>query len=269
MSEIYKIVSEIERNQIISKISKGKRMDGRNLDEYREWKIQTNVVEKADGSAKVDLGETKVIAGIKVDIGEPYPDTPNEGVLTMTAEFVPMAYPTFEPGPPGFEAIELARVVDRGIRHAEIVDREKLCIIPGKKVWILFLDIYVLDHNGNLFDAASMAATAALKTCSLPEIKVDGDDVEIINEKRNPIPLKGDVAAVTIAKIGDYLVLDPDGSEERIMDARITVTFNDKREICAIQKGGESSFKYDEVIKAVELAKESSEIVFNEISKVS
>ncbi|WEU41068.1 MAG: exosome complex protein Rrp42 [Candidatus Odinarchaeum yellowstonii] len=268
MSEVYKIVSEIERNQIIAKIAKGKRLDGRSLDEYRPIKIETGIVSKADGSAKVELGDTKVIVGIKIELGEPFPDTPEEGVITLSAELLPMAFPTFEPGPPNFDAIELARVVDRGIRHSDIIDRRKLCIIPGKKVWILFVDIYVLDSDGNLFDASSIAAIAALKNLKIPEVKVSGEEVEIVKDSMNPIHLKGKLAAVTIAKVGDYLIVDPDSSEERIMDARITVAFNHEGKICAIQKGGESSFKYPEIQKAIELANKSSEKIFNELSKV-
>ncbi|MEM2109844.1 MAG: exosome complex protein Rrp42 [Candidatus Odinarchaeota archaeon] len=268
MSEVYKIVSEIERNQIIAKIAKGKRLDGRSLDEYRSIKIETGIVGKADGSAKVELGDTKVIVGIKIDIGEPFPDTPNEGVITISAELLPMAFPTFEPGPPNFDAIELARVVDRGIRHSDVVDRAKLCLIPGKKVWIIFADIYVLDSDGNLFDASSIATLAALKNLRLPEVKVNGEEVEVIKDSKNPIPLKGKLAAVTIAKVGDYLIVDPDNSEERIMDARITVAFNEDGKICAIQKGGESSFKYQEIQSAVELARKASKTIFNELSKV-
>ena len=48
-------------------------------------------------------------------------------------ELVPFASPMFESGPPREDAIELARVVDRGIRHSEIVDKKKLCITPGKE----------------------------------------------------------------------------------------------------------------------------------------
>jgi exosome complex component RRP42 len=268
MSEIYKIVSEIEKNQIINKLEKGKRIDGRAFDQYREWKLETNVVSKAEGSARVELGNTKVIVGIKAEIGEPYPDSPKEGVATVMAELIPMAHPTFEPGPPGFDAVELARVVDRGIRHSDLIDREKLCIVPGEKVWILFIDVYVIDYDGNLFDASSMAAVAALLTAKLPEVKIEGDDLTIDIDKKNPLPLKGKVGAVTTAKIGNYLMIDPDGAEERIMDGRITVAFNEKGEISSIQKGGSSSFKLEEIQKAIELSKNASKKIIDYLAKV-
>ena len=73
------------------------------------------MIEKAEGSARVLLGKTEVLVGVKVETGEPFPDTPNEGVLTVNAELVPIASPNFEAGPPNEDSIELARVVDRGI----------------------------------------------------------------------------------------------------------------------------------------------------------
>ncbi|MHA1408973.1 MAG: exosome complex protein Rrp42 [Candidatus Odinarchaeia archaeon] len=268
MSEIYKIVSEIERNQVVSKLKKGKRLDGRALDEFREWRVQTNLISKAEGSARVDLGNTKVIVGVKAELGEPYPDTPNEGVVTVMAELVPMAHPTYEPGPPAFDAIELARVVDRGLRHSEIVDREKLCIVPGEKVWILFIDIYVLDYDGNLIDAASIGAVAALMTAKLPEVKITDGEVVFSDDKKVPVPLKDLTGAVTIAKIDDVLVLDPTSSEERIMDGRITVSYNKNNEIVSIQKSGSFLLSNELLQQVIELSSKTAKEIIEKLSKV-
>ena len=72
---------------------------------------------KPKGQQDVFLGKSEVLAGVKVETGEPFPDTPNEGVMTVNAELVPIASPNFEPGPPNEDSIELARVVDRGIEN--------------------------------------------------------------------------------------------------------------------------------------------------------
>ena len=83
-------------------------------------------------------------------------------------ELIPLASPDFESGPPREKAIELARVVDRGIRESETIDMAKLCITPEEKVWIVFIDVHVLDYDGNLFDACSLAASAALGCTIVP-----------------------------------------------------------------------------------------------------
>jgi exosome complex component RRP42 len=155
MSDSYDTPISIKMKRIGELLIQDKRLDGRGLLDYREIKVETGIIDKANGSALVLLGKTKVMVGIKVESGTPFPDTPEEGVLTVNAELVPIASPTFETGPPGEQAVELARVVDRGIRESKSIDTKKLCIIPEKKVFIVFVDIYILDHDGNLFDAPS------------------------------------------------------------------------------------------------------------------
>jgi len=147
MSEM-EVMASIMRDHIINLLREGKRIDGRSFEEYRDLEVRVNVIEKAEGSAWVKLGNTQVLVGIKVDLGEPFPDLPEKGVMTTNVELVPLASPTFEPGPPDENAIELARVVDRGIRESGAIELEKLVIVPGKLVRVVFIDVHVLDHDG-------------------------------------------------------------------------------------------------------------------------
>ena len=75
------------------------------------------------------------------------------------------------PGPPHPRAIEVSRVVDRAIRAAETIDLTKLCVTSGEKCWTCFVDVHVLDHSGNLIDAASLAALAALTHTTMPNVR--------------------------------------------------------------------------------------------------
>src|SRR3989442_3781022 len=160
MSE--EIVSELMRAHVYRLASAGQRVDGRRLDEPRKVNRPRAFVKTAEGSARAKLGNTDGLVGIKMSVGEPYPDTPNTGVLSTSVELIPMASPTFEAGPPRPNAIELARVVARGVRESKMVNMGKPCIKPKKKGWILFIDIQVLDYNGNLFHACPDAALAGL-----------------------------------------------------------------------------------------------------------
>src|SRR5665809_100858 len=99
-------------------ITNGKRLDGRNLEDIRSLEIDIDIIKKADGSAKVKLGNSEVIAGVKVETGAPFEGLENKGALIVTAEVLPIASPYIEPGPPDEETIELARVVVRGIRES-------------------------------------------------------------------------------------------------------------------------------------------------------
>src|SRR5690348_18488858 len=115
-------------------LSKGIREDHRGAWEYRNMVIRHNVLPNAEGSAQVDLGNTKVLAAIKMGVGTPMPDKPEEGNLMTMAELLPLASADYETGPPSPDSIELARVVDRGIRAANVVDLPSL-FIEKDKVW--------------------------------------------------------------------------------------------------------------------------------------
>ncbi len=238
-------------------MSKGKRLDGRELNEYREIKVEMGLIEKAEGSARVLLGKTEVLVGVKVEVGEPFTDTPNEGVLTVNAELVPLASPTFEPGPPDENSIELARVVDRGIRESKAINLEKLCLEPGKKVIVVFIDVYVLNHDGNLIDASALAALAALINTKMFKYELEEGEVKV-KPGYIPLPMQNYPIAITFAKMNDKLAVDPWLEEEQVMDSRLTITIEKDGKICAIQKGGTGYFTTEQILEVAKIAKEKA-----------
>jgi exosome complex component RRP42 len=205
----------------------------------------------------VYLGKTKVLAGIKIQTGTPFEDTPNEGILTVNAEFVPLAFPTFEAGPPDEDAIELARVVDRGIRESKAIELQKLCIEPGKKVFMVFVDIYILDHDGNLIDAAGMAALGALVNATMQEYDVKNGEIRY-KESRMALPMQNYPVPITSVKIGNSVLVDPCLEEEQVMSCRLTVTTGKNDDICAMQKGGLGTFTPEEIKQIVSSAIQKS-----------
>lgn len=251
------LVTEVRLKQIEQLIEKGKRLDERGLRDYRPIKIEQGLIERAEGSARVLLGKTEVLVGVKVATGEPFPDTPNEGVLTVNAELVPLASPNFEPGPPDENSIELARVVDRGIRESKAIDSEKLCIEPGKKVFVVFVDVYVLNHDGNLIDASALAAVAALLNTKMPNYEIKDGELKI-KQGYTPLPLKSHPITVTIGKINNYLIVDPWLEEEQVMDSRISIAINDDGNICAVQKGCSGYFTPQQILEASKIALEKA-----------
>ena len=240
------IVENLRKKQMRESISAGKRLDERGLDETRPVEIEVNVIKKASGSAWVKLGKTEVVAGIKVETGEPFEGLENSGALIITAEVLPIASPHIEPGPPDEETIELARVVDRGVRESEMLDLSKLVLVPGKIVYTIFVDCSIINVDGNLFDATSYAVVAALSSCKLPVFEIKDDKVVDTGRTQEP-PITTTPISVTTVKIGDYLLLDPNIEEEACMDARLTITTNSKGSIVAMQKGLKGYFTVDEV----------------------
>jgi len=239
-------------------IEKNKRIDGRKFEDFRLIVIEQGVIHNAEGSARVKLGETEIIVGVKMKTGEPFPDTPNEGILIVNAEFTPLASPDFESGPPGEDAVELARIVDRGIRESECIELEKLCITPKEKVWCVFVDIVIINHKGNLLDCAALAAIAALLNTKIPKIK---DDQIVRGDYEKDLPVVAKPVNITVCKVGEKLIVDPAIEEEGILDSKLSISVMDGDNICALQKQGKKEFEIDDIEKMVDIAiKKSGEI---------
>jgi len=236
-------------------LQKGLREDGRKLDEYRNVEIEYGVSAKsAEGSARVKIGGTEVVAGVKMEVGEPFPDKPDQGTIVVNAELLPLSSPDFESGPPGVDSIELSRVVDRGIRESKTIDFKKLCIKSGEKVWLLFIDIYPINNEGNLFDAAALAAFAALKDAKFPVYDEKTEKVKYDEKTEKHVPLENLPMACTVLKIDDKFIIDPLIAEEKAADARVTTVSIEDGSICAMQKGGEKPLNSEELVKMVELS---------------
>jgi len=244
------------KQHIMTYLKNNIRYDGRKNDQYREVKVETGITTTAEGSARVQMGDTIVLAGVKFELGQPYPDTPDEGTMMVNAELIPMSSPDFEAGPPGNDSIELARVVDRGIRESKAIDTKKLCLVPGEKVWTVVVDLVPLNADGNLFDASALAMGLALKDARFPKIVDDKIDYkQLTNDK---LPLKELPVSVTVWKIGNDLIIDPISVEEKIFDSRLTVATLSDGTICALQKGGEAPLTLDEIDKMLDLATEKA-----------
>jgi exosome complex component RRP42 len=257
MSAVKKIfvVEQLRRAQMSEVLGRGMRVDGRSLTDARELTITTNVIEKAEGSARVKLGNTELIAGVKVNLGTPFPDTPDKGLLVVSAEVLPLASPYAEPGPPDESTIELARVADRGIRESGMIDVSKLVLVEGKHVYAVFVDVSILNVDGNLFDATSYAVVASLLTTKIPKYVVDEKGAPVKTEEMNPLPIQTVPVSITMARIGEHLLVDPTSEEEALMEARITFVTDDRGNICAGQKGMPGSLTTQQVLQAASTAR--------------
>ncbi len=246
---------DLRVDKIVADLKEGRRPDGRKIDEVRKVRISNKVSENADGAARVQLGDTDVIAGVKMAIGEPYPDSPGEGSMTVGVELLPIASPEFEIGPPSKDSIELARVVDRGIRESKSIDFRDLCISEGKQVWIGFVDLYIINDDGNLFDACGIAALGAMLDTSIPK-QEDGKIIK--GEYAGKLKLRNKPILSTFGKIGSTIVADPVTAEEKAMAARFSVTVTEDDNITAFQKGLAGSFKVEEINAAIDVAMKNS-----------
>lgn len=262
MSEKYKnktLAEIINIEQAKNLLNKNLRKGDRGLLDYRDIKIETGTIKKAFGSATVNLGDTVVVAGVNFELGTPFIDTPNNAILLVEGEILPTASVEAEAGPPDEHEIEISRVIDRGIRESGMINFEKYVIIPGETVIKIFVDFNIINDDGNIIDAANLAAVAALATAEIPKveyIREHIDEVNNINIKEIPresfkveeIPI-----ANTIGIFDGKVLVDPDAAEEDVVDTLITFTHLSTGEICSVQllKGG---LTYEEVFKTLDVA---------------
>jgi len=254
------IMKKTRQDVLIKLLSQDERYDERKLLDTRPLKIETDVLSSTDGSALVSLGDTQVFAGVKFALGTPFPDRPNEGVMITSSEFVPTASPTFEPGPPSEDSIELSRVVDRGIRSAESFD-SKLFYVEEGKVFMMFLDLYILDHQGNLIDAAAIAGISALLNTKIPKVE---NGVIIHGEYEKKLDIKNIPVSTSFAKIGKYWVLDPLKAEEEASDSVMIITSIDENHVCAMQKK-KGSIKKEEFLNLLDSSFKKGNDIRNDI----
>ena len=260
--------SKVTGDRIKKYLEQGKRFDGRNLDEFREIIIEKNISNKAEGSVRVKLGKTEVLVGIKMDVGEPYADSPDKGNLMVTAELLPLSSSRYESGPPKFPAIELGRLTDRFIRESKFIDFEKLCIKKGEKVWTVFIDVYSINDDGNLLDAAGIGAIIALRNSKMPKYDTKTEKVVYGELTDKKIPLKKEnILPITVNKIGKNLIVDPNVEEEDVTETRITIGASPEGKIHSMQKGKSKEISIEEFQKALELSEKVRKKVFSSINK--
>ncbi len=256
-------MTKVIKEHIHSLLEKGLRQDGRKLLEYRkDVSVEYGISPKsAEGSARVRIGETEVVAGVKLGIGTPYPDQQDAGSIMFGAELSPIANDKFEMGPPSIDSIEISRVVDRGIRESGALDFKKLCVKKGEKVWQVFVDMYPINDAGNLRDACALAALAAMKDAKFPELDKSTGMVNYDNKTKVSLPLTDEPIEVTVLKINNDFVVDPTCDEEEFLDSRLTVAFLKDGSICAMQKGGNGALSTEDIGKMVKIASDNVKIL--------
>ncbi|XP_010146461.1 PREDICTED: exosome complex component RRP45 [Eurypyga helias] len=165
-----------------------------------------------------------------------------------------MAAPGFEPGRQPELLVTLNRLIERCLRNSKCIDTESLCVIAGEKVWQIRLDLHLLNHDGNIIDAASIAGIVALCHFRRPDVSVQGEEVTVYTpEERDPVPLSIHHMPICVSfaffQQGTYLLVDPCEREEQVMDGLLVIAMNKHQEICTIQSSGGIMLVNDQVLR--------------------
>ncbi|KAM6120327.1 exosome complex component RRP45 [Pterocles gutturalis] len=244
-------LSNCERRFLLRALQEGKRLDGRQCYDYRNVRVSFG---PDYGCCVVELGKTRVLGQVSCELVPPRPNRPTEGILFFNVELSPMAAPGFEPGRQSELLVELNSLIERCLRNSECIDTESLCVVAGEKVWQIRLDLHVLNHDGNMIDAASIAGIVALCHFRRPDVSVQGEEVTVYApEERDPVPLSIHHMPICVSfaffQQGTYLLVDPSEREERVMDGFLVIAMNKHREICTIQSSGGIMLVKEQVLR--------------------
>ncbi|KAK4690611.1 exosome complex component RRP45, partial [Lecanoromycetidae sp. Uapishka_2] len=245
-----------ERAFILQALHEDVRLDGRALDAFRDLDIFFG---DQYGVADVRLGKTRVLTRISASITAPYPDRKFDGVFTITTELSPIASPAFEVGRQSDLETHLSRILETSLRRSQALSTESLCLVAGQKVWSLRADIHILDHDGNLIDAACLATLAALRHYRIPDTQIKGGELTVFTLlERDPIPLAllHHPLCVTLNyfESGEKMLVDATLVEQQCSEGEVVVAANPQGEVCLVQKGGGGQVDALMLLRCVEMA---------------
>jgi hypothetical protein len=149
------IVSLNEKEFIIEALHSRVRIDGRAMYDYRAVSFHFG---KVRGNVEVHLGGTRVYCSVIAEgnqlihliVVQPRPDKPTEGIFYFDINFSPIADPGFDGRTPE-QAIEVARVIEKGLKESKAIDAEELCILAGAQVWSIRVMLTVLVRQSSSF----------------------------------------------------------------------------------------------------------------------
>lgn len=231
------------------------RPDARPLTKARDTTVALGAVASADGSAMAKIGHTTMLAAIKMEVMTPASTSPDEGRIAIDFHMPPICSALVRPGRPAEEASVISKQLTDAILSSGMVNMKELCLIPGKAAWMAYLDIYCLDADGALFDAALLSAVSAFSHLHIPVVSVNDDGrvfvvaddqiegnvkKELLNKERRRLTLISIPFALTCILHKKYILADPTAEEESVMGTPVTVVLDLSGRLVSFSKPGGS-----------------------------
>lgn len=255
-------LSEAEKLYVLHGVRDDLRVDGRGCEDYRHMEIETDVVSNTDGSAKVTLGYTSVLVGVKAEIGKPKPMLPYEGYLEFFVDCSANATPEFEGRGGEGLGIELSNTLYKIFSNKHCLDLRSLCISPGENCWVLYVDVLLLQCDGNLLDAISVAIKAALFNTKIPRVRISedeegGKEIELSDDPYDcmRINVENVPCAVTLCKIGHRHVVDATLQEKACSVATLLMSVTSRGLVTCARKVGGGSLDPESIYEMTETGK--------------
>uniref|UniRef100_M4BB92 Ribosomal RNA-processing protein 43 n=1 Tax=Hyaloperonospora arabidopsidis (strain Emoy2) TaxID=559515 RepID=M4BB92_HYAAE len=240
------------------------RVDGRSIEATRTAQLQTNVVHTAASSSLVKLGKTSVLTAIKLAVGTPAVATPDQGEIAIQVHLTPLCSNRFSVGRPSEEAQSIGSQLTRIVLGSRVVEMEDLSIAKGQSTWKLMVDVFCVNHDGNVLDAALASVMAALQTLKLPATSInEADNVVSIVPDGDTMPLcvRFGAYATSFAVVDSTVLIDPTSEEEDLASAVLSIAFTTEGQICGVHKAGGTIVAPDVMQHCMQIAKQNATVL--------
>ncbi len=206
------------------------RLDGRSPTQPRPTRITPGFLPYAEGSALIEVGDTKVICAATVEEGVP-PFLRGSKRGWVTAEYAMLPRSTLTRtqrergrGGPDGRATEIQRLIGRSLRA--VTNMEAL----GERT--ITLDCDVLQADGGTRTAAITGAYVALYQAMLKLVRASALPA---------MPLKAAVAAISVGVVEDVEMLDLCYQEDSRAQVDFNVVMTDRNEYVELQGTAEGA----------------------------
>lgn len=257
MEELGELFSDGELAIVVSGVVDNFRMDGRSCFEFRRFTVRKGVFTSCNGSAQIQSVKCNITVGVKMEVGPPLPDEPGMGIVEINVDCSANAHPKFEGRGGDDIAQEIVFVLENSI--IPCIDRKSLCISEGHKVWVVYIDVLILECScvSQLIDLSALAIKAALSDTKVPKLiadEEDGNDFVLSPDCEEYCPIDAEKIPIllTLTRIHDQYVADVTEEEAAAGIARLTLALENEGQISYSKKSGSGSLHPDplkEVLK--------------------
>uniref|UniRef100_F7GH28 Exosome component 7 n=1 Tax=Callithrix jacchus TaxID=9483 RepID=F7GH28_CALJA len=257
-------LSEAEKVYIMHGVQEDLRVDGRGCEDYRCVEVETDVVSNTSGSARVKLGHTDILVGVKAEMGMPKLEKPNEGYLEFFVDCSANATPEFEGRGGDDLGTEIANTLYRIFNNKSSVDLKTLCISAREHCWVLYVDVLVI--NGN-FNCASVSRIPRVRVL---EDEEGSKDIELSDDPYDCIRLSVEnvPCIVTLCKIGYRHVVDATLQEEACSLASLLVSVTSKGVVTCLRKVGKGSLDPESIFEMMETSKRVGKVLHASLQSI-
>eukprot|EP01006_Ploeotia_vitrea_P046312 TRINITY_DN67015_c8_g2_i2.p1 TRINITY_DN67015_c8_g2~~TRINITY_DN67015_c8_g2_i2.p1 ORF type:complete len:363 (+),score=147.26 TRINITY_DN67015_c8_g2_i2:144-1091(+) len=264
-------ISPDESVFIRSGVEQDVRNDGRGRLDHRDFDVELAPLPQSNGSARLRLGRTQVLVGVNAELEEPDSERPGRGKVVCVVK----SAPSLAGKGSRKRDVALSGALQQIIADSDAIDTEALCVIPGKQCWVIYVDVVVVDSDGNVLDAIVLAAKAALGNTLIPSLRVidseEGDgkkEIELSEDPFDAQPLDCSrlPVAVSLTKIGSCVVVDATSQEEQCAAACLTFAIDADGNVCSTSKTGPGAVSPSGVIEMLKYAGQIAQQLHKKIS---